>query len=329
MKADLSQLGLPGNRMYLVAVGRSTKNPDAACNRAHPAGAAGEYRVIFVLSRPGFPLEPEYKYSFAGALRGDSHLAIAEPAFTNPNGEFDQIQIDGRSPDGNFRFIGRANEKGFLGRIESDPFYASSFNDAEQKAHRALLPSLSYWSAELDIPLNLYQVESTECGTGNKQTSILPAYPPAPLSIMPTASLDNEFLGYASIYREALNTNSPPYRYLCLYKIIEGIRQRRGRLATEARKRSEQPRKFYREEIPGKTEDFVPWLNAIFSVRPVWDEMALGQIFVAGTTGRTFGHAADNHMRPLRDKIAHALSGASGELTMSSDELLHMREVNK
>ena len=329
IKLDLQQLGLPGNTMHLVAVGRSRRNPSAPCNAAHPAGSPGRYKVAFLLSRPGFPLEPEYKYSFVGMLRGDSHLAITKPAFTNPQGDFDQIRIDGFSPDGHFQFTGFPNERGFLGRVESDPFQADGFNDAEQKGYRALVPSLSYWSAELDIPLNVSQVESTECATGNKQTSLLPAYPGVPWSVMPTAQLEHEFLGCASIYREALNANSPPYRYLCLYKIVEGIRARRYRLAAEAKQLGQQPRRFQQEGVPANREDFVPWLNAIFSVRPEWDDMALEQIFIAGAIGRSFGHVADNFLRPLRDKIAHALSQSSGELTMSADELLHVREVNK
>ena len=57
--------------------------------------------------------------------------------------------------------------------------------------------------------------------------------------------------------------------------------------------------------------------------------MALEEIFVAVAVGRSFGHIVENFLRPLRDKIADALSQPSGELTMSADELLHMREVNR
>jgi hypothetical protein len=56
--------------------------------------------------------------------------------------------------------------------------------------------------------------------------------------------------------------------------------------------------------------------------------MNLEEIFVSGTIGRTFGFIVETFLRPLRVKIAHALSEPSGELTMSADELLHMREVN-
>jgi hypothetical protein len=315
--------------MHLIAVGRSSKDPNTACNAAQPAGAPGQYVVTLVLSRPGFALEPEYKYSFVGTVKGDSHLAIAKPAFTNPQGDFDQIQIDGASPDGQFRFTGLRNDGGFLGKIVSDPFHAETFHDAEQKAYRALVPSLSYWSAELDTPLNVNQIESAEGATGNKQTSVLPPYPVVPWAVMPAAQLEHEFLGCASIYREALNTNSPPYRYLCLYKIIEGILGRRARLASEAKRLGLQPRCFQLERVPSRKEDFAPWLNGIFSIRPQrWDEMALDQIFATSVIGKTFGHVAKDSLRPLRDKIAHALTKTSGELTMSADELLHLREVN-
>jgi hypothetical protein len=168
-----------------------------------------------------------------------------------------------------------------------------------------------------------------ESATGNKQTSVLPTYPAVPWSVMPTAQLENEFLGCASIYREALNTNSAPYRYLCLYKIIEGLLQRRYRLAAQARQLGQEPRRFQLERVPGRREEFVPWLNAIFSIRPAWDDMALEQLFVPAAVGRSFGHVLENSLRPLRDKVAHALSEPSGELTMSADELLHLREVNK
>ncbi len=315
--------------MHLIAVGRSSKDPDAACNKASPAGGAGPYAVTFVLSRPGYATEPEYQYSFVDSVKGDSHLAIAKPAYANPSGDFDRIRIDGISPDGRFRFTGFPNERGFLSRIVSDPFPANGFHDADQKAYRALVPSLSHWSSELDIPLNIHQIESLEQPTGNRQTRLVVAYSEVPFGIMPTAQLENEFLGYASIYREALNTNSPPYRYLCLFKIIEGILDRRARLATEARKLGQPPRRFAHEDIPGDAAGSVGWLNSIFAIRPAWDDIALSDVFVPAAIGKSFGHIVEKFLRPLRVQIAHALSGDSGELTMSADELLHLREVNR
>jgi len=100
-------------------------------------------------------------------------------------------------------------------------------------------------------------------------------------------------------------------------------------MAVEARQLGQQPRRFQLEDIPGKKADFVPWLNAIFSIRPVWDDMAFEQIFIPVTPGKSFGHIIEKFLRPLRVNIAHALSGPSGELIMSAVELLHLQEVNK
>lgn len=306
------------------------KDPSDPRNAAKPTGSPGQYKVTFVLSRPGFPLQAENRISFADLLKGDSHLAIAAPAYVRPDGqEADRLVIDGNSPDGRFRFMGLPNERGFLGKIESDPFTANTFNEAEQKAFRALVPSLSYWSSELDIPLSVYQVESTELTTGNKQTSMIPPYPNVPWIGLPTAQLEPEFLGCVSLYREALVTNSLPYRYLCLYKIIEGILGRRARLAKEARRSRREPRHFGLEDVPAEKDKFVVWLNSIFSVRMEWNDMIFTGIFVPDALGKSFGYIIEKFLRPLRVKVAHALSERSGELTMSADELLHIRELNR
>jgi hypothetical protein len=306
------------------------RDPRDPRNAATPVGSPGEYKVTFVLSRPGFALQEERRHSFVDLLKGDSHLAIAAPAYRHPNDEdVTAMLIVGASPDGVFRFTGLPNEKGFLGKVESDPFHANSFNDPEQKAYRAIVPSLSYWSAELDIPLSIYQVESLEVPTENKQTSVLPPFPDVPWIGLPNAQLEPEFLGCAGLYREALNANSPAYRYLCLYKVIEGIRARRARLASEAKHLGRPVRRFVLEDVPDEKERFPEWLNSIFSVRMRWDEMLLAGIFVPDALGKSFAHVIEKFLRPLRVKIAHALAESSGELTMSADELLHIRELNR
>jgi hypothetical protein len=256
-------------------------------------------------------------------------LAITRPAFLPPgNPEADQLLISGVSPDGQFQFTGLPNEKGFLGKVVSEPFNADDFSDAEQKAYRALVPSLSTWSVHLDIPLYVHQIDSTEIRTGNTQTSMTSANMEAPCSITPTATLTPQFLACASLYREALITNSPPYQFMCLFKVMEAIRTRHSRLGAEARSAGTN---FVRpvEVIPAATSEFVPWLNAIFSVRPQWGQMALESIFLPEVLGKRFTAIFENILNPLRVKVAHALSSASGELTLSADEMLHIQEVNK
>jgi SEC-C motif len=67
-------------------------------NRVPIKGTEGDYKVIFVLARPGFNLLPEGNCSLANGLRGDSHLAMAKPAFAPPgNPDADQISLHGLS----------------------------------------------------------------------------------------------------------------------------------------------------------------------------------------------------------------------------------------
>jgi hypothetical protein len=57
--------------------------------------------------------------------------------------------------------------------------------------------------------------------------------------------------------------------------------------------------------------------------------MALSSIFPAEALGKKFGYVIDKILTPLRVDVAHALSSASGELTLSVDEILHTQNVNK
>jgi hypothetical protein len=324
----MSSMGLPGQHQHIITINHF-RDPSDTRNIGGPQGLPGRYTVTFVLARPGFALLPERQHSFAPGLRGDSHLAISKPAFSPPgNPDADQIMIRGMTEDGNFAFSGLPNERGFLGKLVSEPFDATGFHDAEQKAHRALAPSLSNWAVHLDIPLSVVQTESVEERTGNTQTSILTPYFEVPLAIRPTANLPPEFRGYASLYREALNSNSSVYQFLCLFKMIEAMLKRRARLGAEARKAGKQFTRQH-ETIPASPDAAIKWLNAIFSIRPNWDAMALTSLFPAEVAGKSFQYVIDKVLYPMRVDIAHAISSQSGELTLTVDELLHTQNLHK
>lgn len=233
--AQVPPAGLPGQQQHLITLFRFSPSSDPR-NQIGPQGIFGDYTVTFVLERRGYNLLPERQYSFATGLQGNSHLAITRPAFTPPGSpDATEIRIDARTEDGNFTFRGLPNASGFLGKIESTPFKANSFSDAEAKAHRALASSLSNWSVHLDIPFNIYQIDSTHVLSGNTRMSMSTAYWEVPFAVTPIVELKPEFRGYASLYREALSTNSEVYAYLCLFKIIEGVLTRRHRLDKEAK----------------------------------------------------------------------------------------------
>ena len=320
-------LGLPAQQEHLHVINQFVDGD--ARNDIPVQGTEGDYKVTFVLARPGYSLLPEGNLSFATGLRGDSHLAIAKPAFIPPgNPDADQILIVGHTEDGEFRFTGFPNERGFLGKIESAPFRAKNRTDAEHKAHRALASSLSNWAVHLDVPLEIYQIDTVEVITGSSQMSLTTPYWEAPLAVAPVTELKPEFRGYASLYREGLGSSSNVYRFLCLYKIAEGILSRRARLAEEAQIAGRIVQR-YREILPTKPEEISAWLDAIFPVRRKWDAMALESAVPPEVRGKKFGYVVNHVLQPLRVNVAHALSAKSGELTMSVDELLHVQTISK
>jgi hypothetical protein len=318
---QMPPMGLPGQQQHAIVVNQF-RDPNDPRNNGGPKGLPGKYVVTFVLARPGFNLLPESQHSFANGLRGDSHLAVAKPAFSPPgNPDADKILIKGTTEDGKFVFTGFPNQRGFFGKVVSEPFDA--------KAHRALAPSLSNWAVHLDIPLYVVQTESVEVRTQNTQTSIRAPHSEVPLAISPTANLLPEFRGYASLYREALNSNSPVYQFLCLFKMVEAMLKRRARLATAARKAGQPFTRRY-ESIPATADvAAITWLNAIFSIRPNWDSMALASLFPTEVAGKSFQYVIDKVLYPMRVDIAHAIMSQSGELTLTVDELLHTQNLNK
>jgi len=266
--------------------------------------------------------------SFAGGLRGNSHLAITKPAFTPPgNPDATEIRIYGGTEDGNFVFTGFPNDRGFLGKIISEPFVASNRQDAEHKAYRAVLPSLSNWSINLDVPLDVVQRETEELSTGNIQTNILTSFLEAPFAVAPAVNLQADFRGLASLYREALISNSQIYTFLCFYKITEAVQARRKRMLRAA-KRGGNPYQLPQEKLPSSDPEVVTWLNGIFPVRPDWDAAALQFAIPSEVRGMEMQDVIGTHLKPLRDNIAHALTTNAGDLTLSSDELLHSQQVS-
>lgn len=315
---DLAPMGLPGFRQHLI-IRPQYQNPDDPRNFGRPGGLPGQYKVVFTLSRPGFPLLPEYNHSFAEGLKGDSHLAITKPAYSEPNNpDANQIRIYAKSSVGNFIFKGYPNTKGFLGKIELESIEALHLGDAALKAHTALASGLSNISVYLDTPLQIFQMDITELRTGTVMMSFLLPPNEIPLFFIPIEVMTEEFRRYASLYRDALNSNSSNYQFLCYYKIIEGIRKRQERLINEAKDRGEAIPSRPRQIIPQRREEQIEWLNSLFPVRQNWDDIALESAFPAQSLGRKVYDVVDKELDPLRNRIAHAVL-RSGEPTISID----------
>jgi methylamine utilization protein MauJ len=180
----------------------------------------------------------------------------------------------------------------------------------------------------LDIPLEIYQVETAELTTGNVQMSLTNPYWEAPFAVVPTSEMKAAFRRYASLYREALGSSSAIYRFPCFYKVIEGIQARRTLMAREA-KRQGVPYTVHHEVFPTIDEEISTWLDAIFPVRRKWDKLTLDSAVPLEARGKDFSHVIVDILNPLRVNVAHALFSKLEELELSADELLHTQQVDK
>jgi hypothetical protein len=296
-------------------------------NTDNPKGLPGKYHVSVVLARPGHLEFEERVIHFSDRLSGDSHLAITEPAVTAhrvPKAVAIRVRV--QTDAGAFTFDGKPNAKGYLGKLISEPFEAQSFDDALKKAYHAIAPSLSNWSIHLDVPVYVAQIDATELRTGAARVQM--SAPPLNVgfAVEGEPKLESEFLYYAGLYREALNSNSPVYRFLCLFKIIEGLRVRRSRLAKVARASGREPERFETEKVPTELAALRTWLTAIYGERN-WAKIVLDQVAPAEIRGDRFGQIIDAKLTPLRNEVAHGILD-TGELGISTDDMLKIEKVN-
>lgn len=319
--AEIKITGLSGLLTDIVLT-NEFENPGDPRNEGGPGGLPGLYSVTFTLSRPGFSPVPDGSFSYAGAMEGDSHLAIAPPAFSPPampSGPPIAIRLDAHTPEGHMAFRGLPNRKGFLGKLVTEPFPAASFKDAEARASQALASGLSNIATYLDVPLHIYQIDVTEQRTENLQMSLVTPFRPTPLVGAPLTEMAPELRFYTSLYREALSSNSPPYQFLCYFKILEGLRKRHERLVAEARKQGAPIPIAPREYVPTTPAEQREWLQSLFPLPQVWDELALLAVFPKAAQGRKLNDVIDKELTDLRHSIAHAVLD-SGEPTIHLDE---------
>jgi hypothetical protein len=328
-EAKAALAGFPGQLQQLHVMNQFPSEDPRSL--VPPGGAPGMYEVVFVLKRPGFPLIGERQVSFSSGLLGDSHLAICRPAFVPLGGpDVDRILIKSVGDDGQFEFIGTANQRGFLGKLTSRPLQARDRFHAEEIAFRALAPSLSEFSLQLDIPLEIAQIETKDLFTENCHVTFTVPFPNVPMVVAPLSKTRSDFRGVASLYREALNANSPVYQFLCLFKIIEALQARRKKLQRDARRGGTGYTPPPIEEFPRSYGEIRAWLDALFYVRPPWDLTALDSAVPPEVRGRLFDEVITELLNPLRVNVAHALFEDAGrEITISCDDLLDTRKIAK
>jgi hypothetical protein len=220
--------GIPGEELRMIVYPIRSYAPDGSVPLPSPdqlAGKPGYYKVQILLNRPGYAVAGERDHSFIDNVIGSSHLLIAKPKRARAEGDPDRIAMQSnRTNAGKTLFIGLANDDGYLGKFVAESIWAQSTADAERRAYGALSPFLSAWSLNLDIPLHVETVQVTELSSFTNTLRVrTPQFEISPGARL-TPYLSEDFCKYASVYREGMNSESPFYRFLCLYKIIESVR---------------------------------------------------------------------------------------------------------
>jgi Methylamine utilization protein MauJ len=114
-----------------------------------------------------------------------------------------------------------------------------------------------------------------------------------------------------------LNSNTPIYKFLCFYKIIETSRNRWNRLDTQQKATLGPQRKGERIPATSKAE-MEQWLAALFHVNRNWDDQILQEIFIPEVRRKKINDIFDNQLRELRHKVAHG-SLDSGDFLLLDD----------
>ncbi len=260
-------VGFPGSYNHLVLTPRY---PDGDPRNQHgPDGLPGLYRMRAVLSRPGFSVGDEYRFAF-GELgeSGSSHLQVRAELSGTAALTFEAQIARGRQVE----FTAFANVEGFISKIESALFEAPSFVTAHVMIYPTLCSVLSNWAAQLDVPLNIAVFELTEIASGAIRRAVRAPFAATPFIISGYLPLAHEFDRYIAFYREAMNSSSLLYEFLCFFKIIEGIRDRRIRIDAETAASGAVPSR-PPETLPMDWAEASRWFRKIYRVRqPSEDE---------------------------------------------------------
>jgi hypothetical protein len=285
------------------------------------------YQVVFTLDRNVADIQ---NLSFESGRPGDSYIKFAKPQEARSDTDVDKMAIFSSHADATgvhkLEIAGLANPEGRLGKL-SVVVPGQSFATAENIAFSQVSPFLSVLAFELDVPVRLAQLDVTQMSTQNVSMNYICPFP----DMVPTGIEQNNvpyIQSLFSLYREAINSNSPNYQFLCWYKMIEGIN---GQRAVETAKlKKELPKQFPERLEDSKLEqrkrfaEIFPVVRASGIADENWDHIVPDEVM-----GWKFNRVREQKLEAIRNKIAHMLSEPSGDLSMSPDSRENTREVTK
>ena len=293
--------------------------PPAPNNHPSPPQAqvgSNLYRVSFVFSLPGMFLG-EDGWTI-GAEKGDSYIMLSDGK---------DVSYEGYSVRPNLavpiHFHMMANDLGRLGRFTSNDFYSPDMDTVVSWANDAMNSVLSVLSISSDVPLYVKQIEVVDLTLKAFWSRRIVPFRVRGISFKSLPNVSDELRLFANLYREALSSVNEAYRFLCLFKLLEGLFIDRDLKAKKQRKMGAEPVK-YQEVVPEGDADLLILMGEV-SIFKEWHKDSLEVIFPPSIRGWKFRRVLQE-VRKTRDKIAHSLMD-SGALGLSTDNLNNSRFV--
>lgn len=303
--------------------------------RGDPLGEPGQYEVTFTLLQPGQAAErvtdPGLTRTFQvqnETIAGDSHLALCLPKEARPssNAEIGMVvQFKVERPDGgadDMEIALKPNEHGRLSKVFVT-LESQTFSDAEKRAYFEASSLLSYLSFELDVPLRVAHTHIKETNSGHARVGFVRQFGYKGMGNLNErvadgnwSSMEIKGSAYAaliSIYREALNSDSPFYQFLCFCRIIQRLKERL------------RPR--WEKTVVEHDKKLLPTYRKRERFPESGDE---AEKFPEYAQGKKFNAVYDDYLRPLRNGIGHIFlqdMGDEDSPERSTDEYEFVNDV--
>jgi hypothetical protein len=318
MSIPKTKLGLPGAPYQLHAQGRKRGQPLVPPSVV----LQDKYRVVLTLTRT---VAESHNLTFETGLVGDSYVHFAKPKNERTVSDADEMVIFCGHGNQRLELRGIANEHGRLGKVSLE-MSAASVWEAETIAFGAASPFLSTLAFDLDIPLRIAQIDVTQSSCQSASMTYTCPYADV---VPPGGEYNNApyIQSLLSLYREGINSYSPNYQFLCWYKIVEGINAKReaetallkAPLLLRYPERLEKDNTEQRKRL----EEAFPFIRLCGATDAAWDDLVPVDV-----RDWKFNRVREKRLEPLRNKLAHMISEASGDLSLSPDSRENARQVN-
>lgn len=277
----------------------------------NPAGGRGSYWVEFTFQPSPILQSNLNNEELRSGFVGDSHLAISDPL---PDGIDRKHVFTVKEENNNFEYFIYCNKHGRLSHVNFKS-NAGDFEEAFILARKTFDPFLSSWSARFNVPLNVFRIRVLEESSNIVRNTIFyQFYPVVQISHqdMNRGYWVPEDTRILDFYREALNSTNPKYQFLCYFKVVELVLSLRAERDTLARKQGKKVR---------RVRDLL--------LEEKWFLEHLSDDVIPSVIGKKYTTIKDSVLRPIRNKIAHALVEDDDGGKLSDDEVFPYLPVVK